>query len=408
MTDYRPRALAPVVRHALTQMPVVVVTGLRQSGKSTFLQNETGLRDRLYRTLDDLNQLEAARRAPEAYVESSDPMTIDEAQRCPELVLAIKRAVDRDRRAGRFLLSGSANFSLLKQMSESLAGRAIYFVLPPLTRRELATGGMPAPFLKRLLDSGLAGKPAGVPAITAEDVLLGGLPPVRLRLVPDYGLWFQGYEQTYLQRDVRDLSPLTDLVGFRQVMQLAAHRTGQLLNISELARDAKQNAMTTSRYLGLLETSFVVQRLPPFLSNPATRLIKSPKLYVTDSGLACHMLGLPDAQAFVGDGRWGRLLETYVAQNLMGILQSEWPDAHLSYWHIQGRHEVDFVIESRRGVLALEVKANRRWSERDLAGLQAFQRDTPRCRVAVVAYAGEEIVQLGEKLWAIPLEVALS
>jgi predicted AAA+ superfamily ATPase len=164
-----------------------------------------------------------------------------------------------------------------------------------------------------------------VPAI-GEDVLLGGLPPVRLRLVPDYGLWFQGYEQTYLQRDVRDLSPLTDLVGFRQVMQLAAHRTGQLLNISELARDAKQNAMTTSRYLGLLETSFVVQRLPPFLSNPATRLIKSPKLYVTDSGLACHMLGLPDAQACVGDGRWGRLLETYVAQNLMGILQSEWPE----------------------------------------------------------------------------------
>lgn len=408
MTGYRVRALGNVVREALDQLPVVVVTGLRQSGKSTFLQNEAGLKDRLYATLDDVDQLAAARRDPSVFVSRDAPLTIDEAQKCPELLSAIKRLVDRDRRPGRFLLSGSANFALLKTNSESLAGRAIYLRLEPFTRRELLGSDMPVPAVRQLFEHGAVKAAKSAPVIAARQVVQGGLPPVCLGLVSRADLWFKGYEQTYLERDVRDLSRLIDLIAFRDVLQLTLLRTGQVLNISELARDAKQNATTTARYLSVLEASFVIRRLGPYLRNRASRIIKSPKLYVADTGLTAHLLGLGEEHTAVVDPMWGALLETYVAQNLSGILGSEWPQAGLAYWHVQGRYEVDFVIEVGRDCMAIEVKAATRWENRDLAGLSAFLQRTPRCRAAVLAYGGTEVFRLGERLWVVPLAMLLA
>ena len=406
MTEYRPRSLAPAVLEALEEMPVVVVTGLRQSGKSTFLQNEKGLEGRLYVSLDDLAQLDAARRDPDRFLEAGVPLTIDEVQRCPELLSAVKRAVDRDRRPGRFLLSGSANLSLLGSVSESLAGRAVYLTLHPFTRRELHGGGEGEPFLKSVFESGAPPRTGRVGAVTANDLLQGGLPPVALGLVKRREIWFRGYEQTYLERDVRSLSRITDLVSFRQVLRLAALRTGQLLSVSELGRDAKMNVTTTSRYLNLLEASFVVSRVGPFLSNRASRLIKAPKLYVCDSGLAAHLSGSTDPMREPALG--GALLETYAAQNVASILESSWPGARLSFWSIQGRHEVDFILEAGADSLAVEVKSGARFGDRDLAGLQAFLRTEPRCRAALLAYGGSDVVPLGDRLWAVPLGLALS
>jgi uncharacterized protein len=408
MTAYRVRALGNPVREALTQLPVVVVTGLRQSGKSTLLQNEAGLKDRLYATLDDIDQLAAARRDPFAFVSRDAPLTIDEAQKCPELLPAVKRLVDRNRRPGRYLLSGSANFALLKSISESLAGRAIYLTLEPFTRRERLGPDMPVPAVRQLFERGEIKAAKRTAPVTAHEVLLGGLPPACLGLVSRADLWFKGYEQTYLERDVRDLSRLIDVVAFRDVLRLALLRTGQVLNISELARDAKLNSTTTARYLSVLEASFLIRRLGPYLRNRASRIIKSPKLYITDSGLTAHLLGLGEEHAAVADPMWGSLLETYVAQNLAGILASEWPQAGLAYWHVQGRYEVDFVIEAGRDCVAIEVKAAKRWEERDLVGLSAFLERTPRCRAAVLAYGGSEVLRLGERLWAVPLAVLLA
>jgi predicted AAA+ superfamily ATPase len=175
-----------------------------------------------------------------------------------------------------------------------------------------------------------------------------------------------------------------------------------VLNISELARDARLSAATAGRYLGLLEASFVVDRVPPFLANEATRLIKSPKLFVCDAGLAAHLAGALDEPEAL-DLLRGALLETYVAQNLAGILAAEWPGGRLAYWHIQGRHEVDFVVESGRDCIALEVKAASRWNDRDLSGLRIFLERTPRCRVGLLAYTGTATVALGDRLWAIPI-----
>lgn len=407
MTEYYPRALGRLVREALADMPVVVITGLRQSGKSTFLQHEKGLARRRYVSLDDFAQLAAARSDPEGFVQSDEPLTIDEAQKCPELLPAIKRAVDRTRQAGHFVLSGSANFALLRGISESLAGRALYLTLYPFSRRELQAGLDTAPFIRRTFEDGKPPKAIAGDQVSPSDVLAGGLPPVCLHHVQRPALWFKGYEQTYLERDVRDLTRVGDLVSFRSLLRLAALRTAQVLTISELGRDAKLNAATTARYLGVLEASFVVQRLAPYLSNRASRLIKSPKLYLSDSGLCAHLAEI-DPTRVSADKLWGALLETYTAQNLAATLESGWPEARLAYWHVQGRHEVDFVIGTGRESVAIEVKAAARWDDRDLSGLRAFLAMTPRCRVALLAYGGAETVKLAERLWAVPLAAVLA
>ncbi len=408
MTAYRRRELGDLVRAALADMPVVVVTGLRQAGKSTFLQQELELMGRLYVSLDEFAQLEAARRDPEAFVQREAPVTIDEAQKCPELLTAIKRQVDRRRRPGWFLLSGSANFALLKGVGESLAGRATYLTLWPFTRREIAAELHHEPFLKRFFETLRLGGRNSHSRVSEAEVLRGGMPPVCLGEARNAGLWFKGYEQTYLERDVRELARVADLVSFRQLLRLAALRTGQILKVSELARDAKLSAATASRHLGVMEASFVVHRLEPYLANRASRLIKSPKVYVTDSGLAAHLCGLSGGDHLQDEPLQGALFETYVAQNLIATLEARWPGARLCFWHVQGRYEVDFVIEVGRESLAIEVKSSSRWDERDLAGLRALIERTPRCRAGILAYNGASAVQLGPRLFAIPLTTVLS
>jgi len=384
-------------------MPVVVLTGLRQAGKSTFLQNEPGIRDRVYRSLDDLEQLSAARADPKGFVRGSDALTIDEAQRCPDLLLAVKQEVDRDRRPGRFLLSGSADESLSRSVEESLAGRAIHRRMHPMSRREIAGDAGSRPQLARLL-AGEAPSPGPASAITVDEVMRGGLPPVCLGTAPRGDLWFEGYEQTYLERDLRQMSRVADFLAFRALLRLCALRTASVLSVSEIGRAAKLTAVTAGRYLGLLEASFVIRRLPPFLGNRATRLIKSPKLFVADSGLAAHLSGASDRQ----DPLWGALLETWVHQNLASIVESEGCGSRLAFWHVQGRHEVDFVVESGRDCVAIEVKSAARWDERDLGPLRTFLDHTPRCKAAVLAHGGTETVSLGERLWAMPIAVLVS
>lgn len=404
---YHDRDIASTVKAALEEMPVVILTGLRQAGKSTFLQNDPFLRGRKYYTLDDFETLEQIRRNPESLIGGQEFITIDEAHKAPELLTLIKREVDRKRIPGRFLLSGSANFHLLKSITESLAGRAIYMTLTPMTRRELQGAMDCPPFIKNFFE-----KPHGYPQkeskpIQVSDILQGGMPTVCLKEMSSPSLWFKGYEQTYLERDIRTLSQVGDLVLFRDFLQLAALRTGQILKQSELARDAKMNGAMVSRYLSLLETSFLIYRLPPYLGNRASRLIKSPKLFFADSGVACHLAGIRNDEQFKTDALKGALAETYVAANLMGILSARWPEAKLYYWHIQGRYEVDFIIAEGRKTLAIEVKWSSRWTDRDWSSLKAYMHGDPNCMGGILAYNGTKTVPLGDRLWAIPLGLLL-
>jgi predicted AAA+ superfamily ATPase len=401
MTGYLSRELAARLERAQGSLPVLVLSGLRQTGKSTLLQNEPRLaKGRRYRTLDDFVTLTAAHSNPESLLE--EPVILDEAQRCPELLLALKKSVDEHRRPGRFILSGSANLALLGHVTETLAGRAAYYTLHPMTRREIQGETQAAPFLTRFIQTPALPAGQAIP-IGEQEVLVGGLPPACLGPTGEVAEWFRGYVQTYVERDVRQLSQVGDLVAFRTLAQLAALRTGQVLAISTLARDAKLNAATCGRYLNLMEASFLTRRLPPYLKNRGSRLIKSPKLHFTDSGLAAYLAGADSLEPGRDDLLRGALFETYVAQNLSALLEAHAPQAQLSFWHEQGRHEVDFVIETGRKVLAIEVKAASRWTESDCRGLRAFLERTPDCLAAVLAYNGREAAHLGGRLWTIPL-----
>jgi len=408
MTEYYPRDIADTVRSALENMPVVVLTGMRQTGKTTFLKSEPGLGDRIYVSFDDFSQLDAAKRDPDGFVGRDKSITIDEAQKCPEIFSAIKRIVDRKRIPGQFLLSGSANFSILKSITESLAGRAVYLNIHPFSRREINRHTGMEPFLKKFFkNQDLISRKTGK-SIRAEEVTRGGMPTVCLKQIKEPAIWFKGYEQTYLERDVRELSQVGNILSLRSLLRLASLRTGQLLSPSQLGRDAKMNAATTSRYISIFEASFLITLITPYTRNRSSRLIKSSKLYFSDSGLACHLAGMDSSLSIKDDPMYGALFETYTAQNLLSILSSRWQDAGLYFWSIQGRNEVDFVVEAEKSCMALELKSGSRWQERDLAGLKAFLNATPHCKAAILCHNGEHSVRLGEKLWALPLSFILS
>lgn len=408
MTEYYPRDIADAVGTALENLPVVVVTGMRQTGKTTFLCSQSELGDRNYVNFDDFAQLESAKSDPDGFIRREQPLTIDEAHKCPEIFTAIKRAVDKQRIPGQFLLSGSANFSVLKNITESLAGRSVYLAIHPFNRREVNRQTASEPFIKKFFENqDIGGKGAEKP-IRPEEVARGNMPTVCLRQVKDPVLWFRGYEQTYLERDVRELSRIGDLSALRTLLRLTSLRTGQLLSPSQLGRDAKLSAATTSRYLSLFEASFLITRIQPYLGNRSSRLIKSPKLYLSDAGLASYLAGLELSPSLRNDPLYGAILETYVAQNLLSILSARWQNASLYFWTVQGRHEVDFVIEAGRSCIALELKSAAKWQEKDLAGLRAFLAATPHCKAAILCHNGENAVRLGQKLWSLPISLVLS
>jgi len=386
-------------------MPVVVLSGMRQTGKSTLLLNQPQLQSRKYLSFDDFNTLEAAQTNPESLVSSEDPITIDEAQKCPEILNVIKRAIDRNRKTGKFILSGSANFLLLKNISESLAGRAVYLTLNPFTRREIRESIKELPAIIQFIDKQTFPE-RKVESVSWQEIVKGGMPSVCLGEVKNPNIWFRGYEQTYLERDIRSLSQVADLVAFRRLLQLATLRNTQILKQSELARDAKLNVMTTARYLSLMETSFVLYRMSPHMANPSSRLIKSPKLYLSDTGLASYLLGIKNLD--INEPLRGALLENYVAQNLESIFSSYYPEAKITYWNIQGRYEVDFIIELGMETIAIEVKSSSHWHERDLAGIKAYLAGTRKCFAAILAYTGKEIIKLEDRIWVIPIHILLS
>jgi predicted AAA+ superfamily ATPase len=408
MTAYFERDLAPMVLRALKSMPAVIITGLRQTGKTTFLQHQFPPEARRFITFDDFAQLSAAKSDPDRFVSSDDPLTIDEVHKCPEIFTAIKKVVDRKRKPGQFLLSGSANFTLLRGITESLAGRSVYFQMHPFSRREIDRKVGDQPFLERFFDNQEMPKHKEFKPIEPEEILKGGMPTICLGDVEDRSFWFKGYEQTYLERDIREISQIENIVAYRNLLHLACLRSGQILNLSQLGRDARLTSATTSRYLSLLETSFVIFKLNPYLRNRGSRLIKSPKIYISDSGLACFMVGINKFQMDYREPLLGALFETYVAQNLLAIIDSRWKEAQLYFWSVQGRHEVDFVIEVGRKCLAIEVKSSARWQKKDLSGLEAFLGTTPHCIAAVLCYNGREAVRLGERIWALPLGLVLS
>jgi hypothetical protein len=382
-------------------MPAVVVTGARQTGKSTLAQ-ELAPGGRRYFTLDDLDVVDTARRDPEALVEGDQPVTLDEVQREPDLLSAVKRAIDRKRRPGQFLLTGSANLLLMRQVSESLAGRASYLTLWPLTRREQAGLGRLGLWEELLatpdedwLDL-LATQPK-----TPEDwralARRGGFPTpsVHLKTARERAVWFDGYVRTYLERDLQELSSIAALPDFRRLMRAVCLRLGQLVNQAELGRDVALAQPTVHRWLNLLETSYLLVRLPAYAVNRTKRLIKSPKVYWGDTGVALH-LG-------EGDEPGGAHLENLVLGDLLAWRDARLDRAELFYWRTAVGEEVDFVIEAGKRLLPIEVKATARPRLGDARHLRTFRGEYgKKARAGLLLHTGSTLEWLAPDVLAVP------
>ena len=403
-----PRLLTSRVRAALTSSPVVVVSGARQTGKSTLVRALGDEDGRRYLTLDDFETLERARLEPDALVGGDGPLTLDEVQRTPDLLVAIKRAVDEDRRPGRFLLTGSADLLLMDRVAESLAGRAVHLALWPMTLGEQAGLGR-AGVWTELFESApdawpelLAGTDAAPADSSPTDWRLaaarGGYPVPALELRRDADareLWFDGYARTYLERDLRELANVASLVDFRRLMRAACLRLGNLVNQTDLGRDVGLSQPTVHRHLALLETSYQLVRVAPYSVNRTKRLVKSPKLFWADAALAMHLAGESEPR--------GAHLENLVLGDLLAWSGAARGRPEVLYWRTTTGKEVDFVIEWGGRLLPIEVKATARPHVGDAAGLRVFREEYPEATCAgLLLHTGDELGWIAEGVLAAP------
>ncbi len=395
------RCAATALRRAARIMPAVVVSGARQTGKSTLVGRIVNRPERLYLTLDDLDVLGQARTAPDDLVARAPRVTLDEVQRAPDLLLAVKRAIDADRRAGRFVLTGSANLLLMRQVSETLAGRASYLTLWPMTRREQLGRGTCG-----IWDELLAAEDAAwhdvvsAQKIEREDwrsfARRGGypVPALQLRSPEDRRTWFAGYTQTYLERDLQDLSAVASLPDLRRLMRAVCLRLGQLVNQTELGRDVAVPQPTVHRWLNLLEASYQLVRVPAYAANRTKRLIKTPKMYWADTGLALHLSG---------EEPGGPHLENLILGDLLAWRDARSQRAEVLYWRTAAGEEVDFVIEAGAAVVPIEVKATARPRVSDARHLASFREEyRDRCRSALLLHTGDRVEWLAPGILAAP------
>jgi predicted AAA+ superfamily ATPase len=399
--EIRPRHLQRRLVDHLRVMPAVVVTGARQTGKSTLVQRLVP-GPRRFLSLDDLDVADLARRDPDALLGEDGPVTLDEVQREPQLLLSIKRAIDRGRRPGRFLLTGSANLLLLRRVSESLAGRASYLTLWPMTRREQLGQGRCGLWEELLAADEREWIDLLREARTEREdwkalARRGGfpVPAVHMRTQAERTTWFEGYVRTYLERDLQQLSSISALPDFRRLMWAASLRLGRLLNQTELARDVALPQATAHRYLNLLEVSFLVVRLPAYALSRTKRLMKMPKLYWGDVGLALHLAGEGEPE--------GAHLENLVLLDLLVWRESRPTRTEILHWRTATGEEVDFVIETDRTLLPVEVKATARPRLDDARGLLSFRRESPRIsRAGLLLHTGDRLEWLTEHILAAP------
>jgi len=398
------RRLTPVVVEALRDTPVVILLGSRQCGKTTLARRLAP--DRPLVSLDAGRLRQAAVEDPDGFVDGLPPfVTIDEVQRAPELLSAIKRSVDEDRRAGRFLLTGSANLLLLSKVSESLAGRMEIAHLQPLTESEKA--GRPGHFLAELLGGRMGPdiRADGSTSEWAERVVQGGYPEPLTRSPARARQWYRQYVRGLLEQDVEDIARVRDSAALARLLELVALRTGELLNLNGLATALGLHRTTVEQYLSVLERLFLVRRLPAWHRNAAKRLIKAPKLHFCDSGLAAALADLTVEELPERREPFGHLLESFVVQQL--VAQAAWTDPDLRFWHYRDKDkvEVDLVITRGRKTWGIEVKSASRVSAKDGAGLE---RLAGQCgddfQQGIVLYTGPDRLPIagGQRL-AVPI-----
>ena len=400
-----PRRIEPRIAEALLDTPVVLLAGPRQAGKTTLVRHIAAQQGLRYLTLDDGLTLLSAREDPVGMVRSLDRAVIDEIQRAPQLLLAIKKSVDEDRRPGRFLLTGSANLMALPTVADSLAGRMETLSLLPLSQSEMALRQA------NWIDPAFAGRilQAGTPAVgeaLVERVLRGGYPEAVARPAGRRRTtWARQYIDALIERDVRDIAHIDKLDQLPRFLRALAHTAGQMCNYTQLGAQVGLDGKTALRYCGVFEQMYLLQRIDVWARNRLSRVVKTAKLQFLDAGLLASLLDLTAQEVAQDRTRFGNVLETFVFGELLKHSTTAQDDYRLMYYRDADKFEVDVVIENAAGQLVgVEVKAAATVKASDLRGLKKWAALAgPQFRLGVVLYDGTETLPLGDGLWAAPL-----
>ncbi len=409
-TSLFPRWVEPRINEAMLDTPVVLVVGPRQAGKTTLVRQvaSKGLR---YLTLDDELTLLAAREDPVGFISSLDRAVIDEIQRAPQLLLAIKKSVDEDRRPGRFLLTGSANLMTLPTVADSLAGRMETLSLLPLSQSEIE--GQSANWLDHVFSGRL-------PQVMASDdltvsaqsqdliqrVLRGGYPEALTRQSSRRRVtWAKQYIDAIIQRDVRDITEIDHLDLLPRFLSALAQKAGQVSNYSQLGGQVGLDGKTVARYIGIFEQMYLLKRVQAWARNRLNRVVKTPKLQFIDAGLLSALLDLTEEEVEKDRTRFGNVLETFVYGELLKHSTTAAGDYRLMYFRDFDKFEVDIVIENTAGQLVgVEVKATATLRVQDLRGLKKLSTLAGESfKMGVLLYNGKETLPLGDGLWAAPI-----
>ena len=401
---YLPRWITESLRQASQDHPVVVLTGARQVGKSTLLRQAQPFASWRFQTMDDYAILRQAQEDPHGLWAGTEQVILDEVQKAPGLLSAVKQSVDERPSRRRFVLSGSANLLLLKQVSESLAGRAVYLTLHPMALGELRQAAPPDTLARALAGDWPADGQLGPELPEMLPLLLRGMMPALLALPSSnaWARWWDGYVAAYLERDLRQLSQIEHLVDFRRLMELLALRSGQLLNQSDLARDAQLSQPTAHRYLNMLEATYLFERLPAYTASRTVRLVKAPKAFWNDPALAVFLSGYYTEGDLRPARELGAYFETLIFHHLRVLSELLVPAARLYYWRLQSGQEVDFVVEHGRRLLGIEAKMSAQVGYGDTVALRRFLNAYPQASGGLVLYQGQSVRHLSNKIVAIP------
>ncbi len=389
---------------AMLDTPVVLIVGPRRAGKTTLVRR-MGDASRTYVTLDDQTTLSAAQSDPTGFIRGLDRAIIDEIQRAPDLLLAVKKTIDEDYRPGRFLLTGSANVLTLPRIADSLAGRMETIQMLPLARAEI--NGRTPRFLEHLFEGKLNSQRD---AIVGDDlvklVLLGGFPEAISRESERRRQdWSRSYLTSILTRDLRDIADIEKLTELPKFVRLLAEHSGQLVNYSQFGAGIDVSHKTGQRYVGLLEQVFLIATVRPWFTNALKRIVKTPKLHFLDSGLLAAARGLTFERVKVDRPTFGGLLESFVFSEVLKLMTGS--DLRLTPYHFRDRdmREVDIVLERDDGtIVGIEVKASATVKGSDFSGLRALaEASGNRFAFGVVLYDSTDFVPFGDRLAAAPL-----